>query len=215
MVDVFGALGAALRLDVTTFAKADMATLAAAGWIALLAGASTMIGQVAILMLNRITGARLVASVLMSTVSLAFFHSTQAAVTWMVATAVLRKSLPLVPLILVALIALAPFVFNFFMMLPYLGIGIGRLLQIWSYMVLWLGLASVFGIGWIPALGFTLAGWTAMQVLARLSVRPITWVSSRLWTLATGRPTMVTAHDILSGMPLIPITTPDRPGAGR
>ena len=34
----------------------------------------------------------------------------------------------------------------------------------------------------------------------------INWVTSRLWTLATGRATMVTARDILAGTPITPVS---------
>ena len=47
-----------------------------------------------------------------------------------------------------------------------------------------------------------------MQLLSRLAQRPLTWMASRLWSLATGRPTMVTARDILAGTPITPVSRP-------
>lgn len=205
MLDILRTLGDALRLEPGVFAGATMAQFWAALGVALIAGASTMLGHLAILLLNKIAGLRLVTSLALSALTLIFLYTSQAAVTWGVATVVLRRPLPLVPLIMVALIALAPLAFNFVTALPHLGLGIGRVLQAWSYLVLWLGVSVVFRLDWLWALGFTIAGWVVMQLLARMLSRPLNWVSSRLWSLATGRPTMVTSQDILSGMPIIPV----------
>lgn len=205
MIDVFHALGAALGLEAGLYRDYTAATLWAALWVALLAGTSTMLGHVAILLLNKISGLRLVTSLLLSFVTLVFLYASQGAVTWAVATLTLRRTLPLVPLIAVALLALAPLVFNFITALPHLGLGIGRLLQAWSFLVFWLGVGVTFQLSWPWALGFTISGWLVMQLASRLLHRPLGWVYSRLWTLATGRPTMVTSQDILSGMPIIPV----------
>ena len=61
-----------------------------------------------------------------------------------------------------------------------------------------------------PAFLATLAGWLVMQLLSRLAQRPLTWMASRLWSLATGRPTMVTARDILAGTPITPVSRPKK-----
>lgn len=214
MFDLFRALGDALRLDAAVFTHVDFSEATAAAGIAVLAGVSTMLGHVAILKLNRIAGLRLVTSILLSVLLLAVLYSAQAAVTWGVGTLVLARPLPLVPLIVVALIALAPFVFNFVTALPFLGLGIGRLLQIWSYLIWWLGVGTTFRVDWGWALGLTLGGWLVMQLLSRLLHRPVNWAYARLWTLATGRPTMVTSQDVLSGMPFIPVIGADSIGRG-
>lgn len=205
MLDVLRTLGAALGLDPGLFRDYSKATLWAALGVAVIAGASTMLGHVAILLLNKIAGLRLATSLLLSALTLVFLYTSQAAVIWVLATAVLRRPLPLVPLVAVALVALAPLAFNFITALPHLGLGIGRVLQAWSYLILWLGVSVTFGLGWAWSLGFTIVGWVIMQLLSRLLHRPLDWLYSRLWTLATGRPTMVTSQDILSGMPIIPV----------
>ncbi|NLE96590.1 MAG: hypothetical protein GX596_01185 [Propionibacterium sp.] len=205
MLDVLRTLGAALGLDSALFSNLGAVPLMSVAGVAVLAAASTMLGHVAILALNRISGFRLVSSLLLSAAALTVLHATEAAVTWGVATMVLRRPLPLMELIIVALLALAPQVLNFLTALPHLGLGIGRLLQAWSYLILWFGVGSAFGLHWLWALVFTIAGWLAMQLLSRLAHRPISWLLSRLWRLATGRPTMMTSRDILVGMPIIPV----------
>lgn len=202
MSEVFSAIGAALRLDISHFGRVGIWTALA---VALLAGASTMLGHTAILLLNRIHGLRLVSTLAVNFVSLAILHVVQAAVTWGVTSLVLRRPVALMPLVLVGLLSLAPLVFAFVQAMPHLGLFFGRLLQGWSFLILWFGLAHAFGLGRWWALGFTLSGWVVMQLLSRLVQRPLSWLTARLWTLATGRPTIITSRDVLAGMPFMPV----------
>ena len=179
MSNVLPALGAALRLDVAHLAGVGIWTALA---VALIAAVSTMASHVAILLLNRIRGWRLLTTMLLNFTSLAFLHVVQAAVTWGVASVVLWRPLSLMPLIVVGLLALAPAAFAFVQAMPHLGLFFGKVLQGWSYLILWLGVAHVFGLNRWWALGFTLAGWFVMQLLSRLMQRPLNWIGARLWT---------------------------------
>lgn len=209
MNEVLSVLGAALRLDPALFERIDgapMTLLWAAAGVALIAGASTMLGHVAVFLLNHIGGWRLATSLAASTVTLILLYVVEISVTWGVASLVLQRPLPLLPLLIVALLATAPLSLSFITAMPHFGLAIGRLLQVWSYLIIVVGVSHAFRLSIPWALGFTLTGWLVMQVLSRLLQRPLNWVSSRLWTLATGRPTMVTSRDILAGMPIIPVS---------
>lgn len=205
MEQVFGTMGSVLGLDASIFLDLASISLWTIVGVSLLAGLSTMLGHVAILALNRISGLHLVTSVLLSSAALVVLHGTQALTTWAVATIALRRGLPLGDLVIVAILALSPLAFNVITALPHLGLGIGKLLEAWSYLIFWFGVATTFRLGLLPALGFTIAGWLVMQLLSRLAHRPISWVISHVWTLATGRPTIVTSRDVLAGMPIIPV----------
>ena len=201
-------LWAVLGFDPGLFLRVDdapMTLLWPALGVALLAAASTMLGHIAILLLNKINGWRLLTSLLLSAVSLAFLHVLQAAITWGVASLV-RGTMPLLPLIVVGLVSTAPLVWNFATALPHLGLLLGRMLEGWSFLILVIGVASAFDVSLLWSLGFSAAGWVVMQIVSRVAQRPLNWVTSRLWTLATGRPTMVTARDILAGTPITPVS---------
>lgn len=215
MPDVFRTLREALVLDGALFADLGDVGVWTALQVALLAGASTMLGHVAILKLNRISGFHIATSLLFGAGILTVLHLTQAAVTWGVASLVLGRGLPLLDLLVVSMLSLAPLVWNFVTALPHLGLGIGRLLEAWSYVIFWYGVARTFTLSWYWALLFTIAGWLVMQLLSRLAHQPIGWLIARVWKLATGRPTMVTSRDILAGMPIIPVEgRPGREAAG-
>lgn len=210
MLEVWQTFVSALGVDANLFADvaADpLAKLWPALGVALLAAASTMLGHVAILSLNRIRGWRLLTSLVLSALALAALRLVQALITWLVASLVLGD-LPLIPLLVVGLISMAPQVLNFATALPHLGILLGRGLDVWSAIILIFGVARVFNLEYVWAAGVCLAGWAAMQLLARLVQRPLNWGASHLWTLATGSPTMVTARDLLAGSPVTPISAP-------
>lgn len=201
-------LWAALGFDPHLFTRVDDApmTLMWPGLgVALLAAVSTMLGHIAILLLNRIRGWRLLTSLLLSAASLAVLHVIQAAITWGVASLFLGP-MPLLPLIVVGLVSTAPLVLNFVTALPHLGLLIGRVLEGWSFLILVVGVSNAFQLSLLWSLVFTLTGWVVMQVSSRLAQRPLNWLTSRLWSLATGRPTMVTARDILAGTPIMPVS---------
>jgi len=202
MADVLAALLAALTLD-------EAAMSAAGTWdalgVAVLASLSTMLGHSAVLALNRIRGLRLLSTLVLNAVVLSSLRILQAAITWTVAGIVLGHPVPLLDLVIVALLSLAPQVFGVVTAMPHAGLFIGRVLEAWQYLVLVVGVSATFGVTLATALGITLVGWVVMQMVSRLLRVPATWLGSRLWTLATGRPTMVTARDILAGTPLMPV----------
>lgn len=202
MLDVLDALAAALTLSPAGLAGAG--AWAAIG-VAALAGLSTMLGYSAVLTLNRIGGLRLLSTLVLNAAVLATLRLLQVSITWVVASVVLGRPLPFVPLVIVGLLSLAPQVFAVVTALPHVGLFIGRVLEAWGYLVLVVGVSAAFDIRLPLALGVSLAGWIIMQLASRLLRAPASWLGSRLWTLATGRPTMVTARDILAGTPLMPI----------
>lgn len=202
MADVLAALLAALTLDQVGIAAAD--TGDAVG-VAALASLSTMLGHSAVLTLNRIRGLRLLSTLLLNAVVLSFLRILQAAITWTVAGTVLGHPVPLLDLVIIALLSLAPQVFGVVTAMPHAGLFVGRVLEGWQYLVLVVGVSATFSVTLATALGITLAGWVVMQLVSRLLRAPATWLGSKLWTLATGRPTMVTARDILAGTPLMPV----------
>ena len=202
MRELFGAIAAALGLNEAALGGVGMFT---ALGVATLAALSTMLGHVAILLLNRISGLRLVTTLLLNLAGLALLHTFQAFMTWSLVSLFVSRPLPLMPIITVGLLSLAPHLFAFLTAIPHIGLGIGRALEIWAFIIVWLAVPVVYGMGRWWALAATIGGWLAVQLVSRLLQRPINWLGSHAWTLATGRPTMITSRDILAGMPIMPV----------
>ena len=172
--------------------------------VAALALLSIGVGQSGVLFLNRVRGVRAVVSGGLALALLIGLRLMEALVTWGVALAVTRRPLPLMTILTVFLLSLAPHVFNALTFLPFVGLGIARVLELWSFLVLFVLLGAAYALpGWL-ALLIALSGWLLMQLLARLLAAPLGWVSSRLWTLATGEPVIVTGANILTGGPYVP-----------
>lgn len=206
MLEVLATVAAALRLDPMLFTQLTSITWQTAIWVGLLAGLSSMFGHVAVLKLNHIAGLRLASSLVVNALVLMSLYAIQATVIWLVGSLVLMRAMPLMQFIAVAMLALAPQVFAFVTAMPHLGLGIGRLLEGWSYLIFWFGTSQGFALGWGMALVITIAGWLVMQLLSRLLAEPMNWVMGRLWSLASGRPTFVSSRDILAGTPLVPVS---------
>lgn len=209
MNEVLALLLDALRLEPTLFQgvrDAPLGYMWPALGVALIAGVSTMLGHLAILSLNRIRGFRLLASLTLSGVVLAALHVIQMVITWFLLVVVLQRSLDLLPLVVVGLLALAPQSLSFITAFPHLGMLFGRVIGAWSYLVIIVGVAYSYRLEFGWALGFTLVGWLVMQLLSRMLQRPVNWLFAHVWTMVTGRPTMLTSSDILAGAPIIPVT---------
>ncbi|MFV0452075.1 MAG: hypothetical protein ACK5LS_07500 [Propioniciclava sp.] len=182
LADVFTAIGEMLSLHVP-HAFGDPGQGPVAVGVVMAAALSTVTGQAAVLRLNRIRGWRLVLSVLVAA--------------WLAAA--LRVGLAFA---LAFAFAMAPYVFGFLIFLPDVGLGVSRLLEIWSLVCLIVMASSVLASVWL-AVGVATGIWT---VAARLISRAFTGLAGRVWTRLNGRSTITTGQDVLSGTPFIPVT---------
>lgn len=172
--------------------------------VALLAGASTMLGHVVVFLLNRVHGLRLHAGVALGALYLTFLHVLSAVVVGLVATVVAGDIAPMT-IAVAYLFAISPRVLGFLVFVPHIGLGIGRLLEGWWLITLVVLLAQVLSLGRWQALLVAGVAWLLTQVLSRLMARPVAALASRAWTRLSGRTTFITAHDILAGAPFVPL----------
>lgn len=211
--DVWGALAGALSL-IGDVLRQDVAVTERLGtmdllWssigVALLALLSIGVGQSGVLFLNRIRGVGAMISGALALVYLIALRVLEALVTWGVALAVTGRPQSATTIITIFLLALAPQVFSAFTFLPYLGLIIGRVLEVWSFLLVFLLLSAAYELPAWRALLISGSGWLLMQLLSRLLNAPLGWISSRLWSLATGRPVLVTGANVLTGGPFVPV----------
>lgn len=179
--------------------------------VALLAWVSTGIAHAGVLYLNRIGRARALVAGALGLVWLTVLRGVEALITWGVATLLTRRDVPLETVLTVFLLALAPHVFAALTFLPHVGLFLGRVLEAWSFLVLFLLLGAAYGLPAWQALLVAASGWLVVQLLSRLLAAPLGWLGSRVWTMASGRPVLVTSRDILAGTPFIPISAPTAP----
>lgn len=178
--------------------------------VALLAGLSTMVGHAVVFTLNRIGGLRMAAGMTIGAVYIVLLRLLTAGVLALGVPLVTPGSVDGALVAVVFLVAVAPHALGFLVFVPHLGIGIGRLLEVWSLVALVVLLGTALGLGRWQAIAVGGAAWVAGQLLSRLLARPLAGLSSRAWTLATGHPSFVTVQDILTGAPFVPLERRER-----
>lgn len=201
---VFVAVGQMLSLQMPAAFTAPEGGVIAIG-VVLVAALSTVLGQVAVFSLNRIAGWRLVVSIAAGTllatgarIGLAFALG---GVVW----AVSGGQASVRGVALSYAFALAPYGWGFLVFIPHLGLGISRVLEVWTLVCLAVMASSV-----LPQTGMAIAAafgvWLVGAVASRWLAAAFSGVIGRLWTRVTGRPTLVTPQDLLSGAPFIPVS---------
>ncbi|GAB2598617.1 hypothetical protein [Pseudactinotalea suaedae] len=178
--------------------------------VAVLAGLSMMLGNVVVFAINRVSGLRMLAGMALGAVFMAVLRMLSATAIALAAWGITRGGIDGEMIAITYLFALAPLVLSFLVFVPHLGLGIARLLEIWSVLALVALLSPVLGVGRWPALAIAVGGWFLSQLLSRLLARPLVAVGSRVWTLATGHATLLTAQDILTGATFVPLERQER-----
>ena len=182
-----------------------------AAGVAVLAGIATMIGHTVVFALNRVTGLRMAAGMALGALYLTVLRSLTAVVIALLALTVTRGAVDGELLAVVYLLAVAPHLLAFLVFIPHFGLVIGRLLEVWTLVCLAALLVHVLAIGRLPAVAIAGAAWLTGQLLSHLLAKPLAVVSSRAWSLATGRDTFITSQDILAGAPFVPLERQGHP----
>lgn len=178
--------------------------------VALMAGLATMIGHAVVFAINRVSGLRMVAGMAIGAVFTVALRLLTAATIALLSWAATGGRVEGDVVGICYLFALAPLVLSFLVFVPYFGLYLGRLLEMWALLCLVALLSPVLGIGRWPALALAGGTWVVTQLLSRLLARPLAVVSSRVWSLATGHETFLTAQDILTGTPFVPLERRER-----
>ncbi|HEY3339262.1 MAG TPA: hypothetical protein VGK18_12215 [Propionicimonas sp.] len=176
--------------------------------IAALAGISTLFGDSVVLFLNRVRGWRFVVTMALNALGFVLLYALQALVIAIVGPLIAGRTPGLATVTQGVMLATAPMIFGFLVLIPYLGPAIARLLQVWGLLVLWLVNEVLFQTDLWTALLITGIGWGVMQLLSWSLARPVNWIGDRIWRLATGTPSMMTGRDLLSGHMFMPLDYP-------
>lgn len=174
----------AWRLDPGVLAWVDQKPLPlyTAIWVAILAGASTLLGNSVVLFINRVQGLRFWFSIFLNGLALALLYAVQAVTIFVAGLVVVGRGPSLRDITLAVMLSTAPMIFGFFVLIPFAGPGIARILQVWSFLALWAVVAASYGQGRWVGLLITVIGWGLMQLLSWAFARPVTWAGDRIWS---------------------------------
>lgn len=202
---LFELVGRAYRLDPVALAwvrEQPFAIWLAIG-VALLAGISIMCGQAVVLLVNRMAGWKFGVGLLFSGIWLVLLHVVESVALWALGNWFSATHVSYVTVLSGVLVSMAPQIWGFLALMPYLGTAISRFLSAWSAVVLWAVTAGTFDVGRWPALGLVAASWLVMQLLSTLAAPWISTGLSALFERVAGRPFWVSGADVLNGRPLI------------
>lgn len=200
---VFGTAWQALCLQSPAAVTAPDSVSIAIG-VALFAGLSVMLGQIVVFRINRMRGWRLVLGVVIGSAANAALRVLIGVLLGLLSWLLDRSDADAQSLVVVYLIATAPHLLGFLAAIPYLGLGISRVLEGWSMLALAVMVSAGTANPWVALLVAGLA-WGLGQFFSRILAHPLSLAASWLWTRVTGEPTVTTTNDILAGAPLIPM----------
>jgi predicted Abi (CAAX) family protease len=154
--------------------------------IVLLAGLSRGIGQSIILFLNQVKPLRFFISLLIN--ALLFVGGFLALVfaTWLITLVPWSVKVPFRTLIVVLGLSYAPLLFSFLGALPYLGVPILAILNIWNLLAMVVGFGAVTNLGIPESFGYVAFGWILLQIIEETIGRPIAALASWIANTAAG-----------------------------
>lgn len=179
-------LALGFNAEAARFVSTDPESIAVVLTVAFLAGLSLLLGQSVVLFLNRVSKARFAITLVLNAVIYVINLAIWSVVIWFVATFAFGADRPIGIGALAILLGSAPFVFGFFILIPYVGIILTRILYAWSFLITLVMVQAVFAIGWLQALVCVGLGWVLLLILNRTVGRPIVAVRDRIFHRLTG-----------------------------
>lgn len=194
----------ALVLDEQLLQAALAAPAGRAGWIVVtivvLAGAAQLLGQSVVLFLNRVTPRRFALSLLLNGVIFFAGLLIWSAFIWLAGRAFgYSTSFGLVARMVG--LGSAPYVFSLFVLVPYAGPFIGRIVAVWSFLATLGMLRFTYQASLVSALLIVGAGWLVMVILGALVGRPISGLRTRLFRREIDVSLNSTAQALLKTIP--------------
>jgi hypothetical protein len=196
---IWEGLTRALTLDPTVFQVVESNPNAV--WVVLgivfLAGVSTLLGHSAILFINRVRKSRFVVSLIVNGIVYIISYAVWGFVVWLVGRLLFQVDPPLGQFLRIVGLSTAPLVFGFFILIPWMGPFIGKVLNVWSFLILLAIVAFQFQIGFWGSLLTVGLGWLASLVLNNTIGKPVVALRNRLAKIVTGSSLDVKSEDIL------------------
>lgn len=189
----------ALTLDPRLYKVVSENSLA--GWIILgivfLSGASVLLGQSAVLFINRVRRGRFFFSL-----GLNGFMYVVSYLVWGITIGLIGRALfefDPGPGAITRMVGLstAPLVFGFFILIPWMGPFIGRILNVWGFLILVSVVEFGFQVGLIGALICVGLGWLVMMLINNFVGRPVIALRNKIWQRVAGTTLDANAQDLL------------------
>lgn len=186
----FKVVGGILRFDETAMEAILFQT--GGNWIAfsilICGGISLAIGQSVVLFANRVGRRRFIFSLLMSGLVFLLWIIFWAGSTWLLIQIFLNQTLSFTEIMLIAALSMAPLLFGFLVLLPYIGNVVFQLLRVWILLIFLVAISTGTEISYLLALIFTVLGWLLIELVLRFPPLQFERLRSWGWQVVTGTP---------------------------
>lgn len=163
-----------------------------------LAGISILAGQSAVLFANRVSPGRFMLSLglngVLNIINLLIWGVTVSVLAWLVYGA----NIPVWNACVIILLGSAPLVFAFLTLLPYLGVPLSWLLEIWSFIIVIIFLGDVVALTLPQAFVVAFWGWLFIEVLNRALGDRLGGLRNWIWRTVTGTPFGEDTRDLVA-----------------
>jgi hypothetical protein len=182
------ALGA-LRLNPEAFVAAvqQQGGTALALIILLLGGISMGVGQSVVLFANRVPPLRFIISLFAGAVVLGVVVLFWTTSIWVLGNLVFEADTVFLDLLTVVSLSYAPYLFGFLVLMPYLGNILSRVLNLWVFLAVIVGVAVTYQFGFWESLATALLGWVLLELVTRIPWLRIRRLDNWLWQVTTGK----------------------------
>ncbi len=196
---VSAGISGALRLDPRVFDIVER--YPESGWvvltIAILGGASLLLGQSVILFVNRVRPVRFALTLLLNGIVFAVGLALWAGAIWLVGRWLLPEDPKFTIVLRLVALGAAPYTWGFLVLMPYAGAFIARVLSVWSFLVVLAVVAFEYNTGFWLAMAVTGLGWLLITLLGATVGRPFTALRKWLKKLIAGSDLDMRVQDIL------------------
>lgn len=165
--------------------------------IVFLAGASTLLGQSVVLFVNRVRRGRFVFSLALNGVMYVISYLVWGAVIAFVGRFLFNDPPSFAAVIRMVGLSTAPLIFGFFILIPWMGTFIGRVLNVWSFLILINVVEYGFQVSLFYALVCVGLGWLLMMLLNNVIGRPVVALRNWLWHQVMGSSLDASTEDLL------------------
>jgi hypothetical protein len=190
----------AMWLNPETFANVErlpLSGLLTLG-IAIIGGVSQLLGQSVILFVNRVRPGRFAFSLLLNGLTYFIGIMVWGTAIWLSSRVIFRVDDSYATVLRMVTLGAAPFVFGFLVLIPYAGVFIGRVLGVWSLLIVLAAVNFTYGFDfWQGAVVVTL-GWLLMMLLSNTIGKPVVALRNVLFRKVVGTSLDATTHDILT-----------------
>lgn len=166
--------------------------------IAIVGGVSQLLGQSVILFVNRVKPGRFAVSLLLGGLTYFIGILVWGTTIWLSARVLFRVDDSYATVLRMVTLGAAPFVFGFLVLIPYAGVFIGRVLGVWSLLIVLTAVNFTYGFAFMQGVVVVTLGWLLMVLMSNTIGKPVVALRNVMFRKALGTNLDATTRDILT-----------------